>query len=92
MGAWREVGLGLALVGGGLLISLWRPLPFVFAAAVILVITAVFVWRGRGPGHGGAQPGAHAVRRAHPRRVATAAAPAAGAAGRWPPTRCGRRR
>jgi Na+/melibiose symporter-like transporter len=49
VGAWREVGLGLALVGGGLLISLWRPLPFVFAAAVILVITAVFVWRVRGP-------------------------------------------
>jgi MFS family permease len=45
MGIWREVGLGLALVGGGVLLELWRPLPFLIAAAVFPGVTALFVIR-----------------------------------------------
>jgi MFS family permease len=32
---WRGVGLGAALLTGGLLLGLWRPLPFVIAAATV---------------------------------------------------------
>jgi len=42
MGLLRELGLGLALIGGGVLIALWRPLPFVLAAAAVVVVTAAF--------------------------------------------------
>jgi MFS family permease len=42
-GAFRAVGLALALVGGASLLGLWRPLPFLLAAAVLLGVTAVFV-------------------------------------------------
>ncbi len=48
-GVWREVGLGGALVGGGLLLALWRPLPFLLAAAVLLVVTAIAVTKLREP-------------------------------------------
>lgn len=52
-GTMREVGLGIALVGGGLLLSVWRPLPFVISAAVLVLITAFFVLRIREePAHG----------------------------------------
>jgi MFS family permease len=55
VGLWREAGLGLALVAGGLLLSLWRPLPFVMAAIVLLGLTALFTLRvrARATGHGG---------------------------------------
>lgn len=42
LGTWREVGLGVAFVAGPALLALWRPAPFVLAAAVILLITPVF--------------------------------------------------
>lgn len=42
---FRGVGLGLALVAGGLLLSLWRPLPFILAAVALLAVTAVLVIR-----------------------------------------------
>lgn len=42
LGTWREIGLGLALVAGPVLLALWRPAPFVLAATVILVITPLF--------------------------------------------------
>jgi len=42
MGLWRELGLGLALIGGGVLIAVWRPLPFVLAAVAVVVVTAAF--------------------------------------------------
>jgi Na+/melibiose symporter-like transporter len=48
-GTLREIGLGGALVGGGLLLGVWQPLPFVVAAAVLLVVTAVFIHRVREP-------------------------------------------
>jgi len=48
----REVGLGLALVGGGLLFATWEALPFLVAAVVWLVVTAVFVVRVRDPAQG----------------------------------------
>ena len=41
----REVGLGAALVGGGVLLGLWRPLPFLLAALVLALVTVWFVSR-----------------------------------------------
>ena len=48
LGLYRAVGLGGALVAGGLLLSIWRPLPFIVAAVVLLVATAVFAYKVRG--------------------------------------------
>lgn len=45
--ALREVGLGGALVFGGLLLSVWTGLPFYLAAGVLVAITLAFVWRVR---------------------------------------------
>jgi len=42
LSAWREVGLGVALVGGGVLLDLWRPLPFLLAGAVLIAVTLAF--------------------------------------------------
>jgi MFS family permease len=38
-GAWRSVGLGVAFVAGPALLSLWRPAPFLLAAAVVAGVT-----------------------------------------------------
>jgi Na+/melibiose symporter-like transporter len=48
----REVGLGLALVGGGVLFATGQALPFVVAAAVVAAIMGVFVLRVRDPALG----------------------------------------
>jgi MFS family permease len=40
-GMLHATGLAYGLVAGGLLFSLWRPLPFLIAAALILVATAI---------------------------------------------------
>ena len=48
----REVGLGLALVGGGLLFATGRALPFLVAAAIAAVVMAVFVATVRDPALG----------------------------------------
>src|SRR5690606_23124332 len=40
---FREVGLGAALAGAPLLLGISRSLPFVLAAALLLVVTAVLV-------------------------------------------------
>jgi MFS family permease len=40
-GVFRALGLAYGLVAGGLLYSIWEPLPFVVAAALILVTTAI---------------------------------------------------
>lgn len=41
----REAGLGLALVSGGFLLALWRPAPFLLAAAIVGASTVGFaVW------------------------------------------------
>ena len=40
-GALHSAGLAFGLVAGGLLFSLWEPLPFVTAAGLVLVTTAV---------------------------------------------------
>lgn len=42
---FREVGLGAALAGAPLMLGLWRPLPFLVAAAVLATVTVVFVVR-----------------------------------------------
>lgn len=39
-GVLHAIGLGYGLVAGGLLLSIWQPLPFVIAALLILVATA----------------------------------------------------
>lgn len=39
---WREAGLGLALVGGGVLLGIWQPLPFLIAAVVLSAVTVAF--------------------------------------------------
>jgi MFS family permease len=52
-GVMRGLGLGVALVGGGLLLSVWTPLPFVLAG-VALVLATVVLFRGvRGRGLAG---------------------------------------
>lgn len=38
---WRVLGSGIALISGGFLLSVWRPLPFLLAAGVLLLVTAV---------------------------------------------------
>jgi MFS family permease len=40
---WRGVGTGLALVGGGLLFSVGKPVPFVAAAVMVGLAMAAFV-------------------------------------------------
>ncbi len=40
-GFFRALGLGYGLVAAGLLFSAWKPLPFVFAALLVLTTTAV---------------------------------------------------
>jgi MFS family permease len=42
-GVFNGAGLGCALVGGGLLLDVWRPLPYLLAAAVLLLATAIVV-------------------------------------------------
>ena len=43
----RELGLGVALVGGGFLLGLWKGLPFAVAAGVLLAVTGAFAYRVR---------------------------------------------
>ncbi|MEO5509286.1 MAG: MFS transporter [Longimicrobiales bacterium] len=43
-GILRALGLAYGLVGGGLLFSIWRPLPFLLAALMLLVTTGVTWW------------------------------------------------
>lgn len=40
----RGIGTGLALLSGGLLLSVGRPLPFAFAAALMLAALGAFLW------------------------------------------------
>jgi MFS family permease len=41
---WRGIGTGLALVGGGLLLSIGQAVPFLAAAAVCVASTALLTW------------------------------------------------
>ncbi|MFT3764812.1 MAG: MFS transporter [Minicystis sp.] len=43
LGIFNQAGLGFALVGGGLLLEVWRPLPYVVAAATMLLGTLILV-------------------------------------------------
>lgn len=40
---WRAAGLGLALAGGGFMLELWRTLPFLISAAVLVAVTVVLL-------------------------------------------------
>ena len=42
-GVMRGLGLGGALVGGGVLLSVWAPLPFLVGAAAVVLTTAALV-------------------------------------------------
>nr|HEX4313662.1 MFS transporter [Kofleriaceae bacterium] len=42
-GVFNGAGLGVALVGGGFLLALWRPAPYLLAASVLLLATFVVV-------------------------------------------------
>ena len=49
-GVFTGIGLGFALVGGGVLQELWRPLPYLIAGATILLVTgAIFAGLGKNP-------------------------------------------
>jgi MFS family permease len=41
---WRGLGTGLALVGGGLLLSIGQATPFVVAAVIVAVSIGLFIW------------------------------------------------
>ena len=56
-GVFSDAGLGCALVGGGLLLALWRPLPYLIAAAMLLIGTAVVVLGLGGSARARATPG-----------------------------------
>lgn len=43
VGIFRALGMGGGLVGGALLLQLWRPLPFWGAAAILILTTAISV-------------------------------------------------
>jgi MFS family permease len=45
----RGLGLGAALVGGGVLLALWTPLPFLIGAVAVVAVTTVFVLAVRRP-------------------------------------------
>lgn len=58
--AFRGVAIGGALVAGGFLLALWRPLPFLAAAAVVaascgFLVAAVREPAAKGAAHGGVQ-------------------------------------
>lgn len=42
-GVFNGAGLGCALVGGGLLLDLWRPLPYLLGSTTLLLVTAIVV-------------------------------------------------
>ena len=48
-GVMRGLGLGVALIAGGLLLSVWTPLPFVLAAGAAVLATVVLVREVREP-------------------------------------------
>ena len=56
-GVFSNAGFGSALVGGGLLLALWRPLPYLIAAAMLLIGTAVVVLGLGGSARAHATPG-----------------------------------
>jgi maltose/moltooligosaccharide transporter len=59
MGATHIGGVGFGLVAGGLLYSIWAPLPFLVAAALVLVLTAVTLLAARRLGETGRRVAGH---------------------------------
>jgi MFS family permease len=57
LGAMHLAGVAFGLVGGGLLFSIWEPLPFVAGAGLLLVTTAVTLLAARAAGHAGGSNG-----------------------------------
>jgi hypothetical protein len=85
-GVMRGLGLGVALVAGGLLLTVWTPLPFLLAAG------AAVLRHGRARGSESATGSARLVpgrRPARPRRVSGWCASAPTSAPSWPRTPSG---
>jgi maltose/moltooligosaccharide transporter len=57
MGATHVGGVGFGLVAGGLLYSIWEPLPFLVAAVLVLVLTGVTLLAARRLGETGVDSG-----------------------------------
>jgi MFS family permease len=57
MGATHVGGVGFGLVAGGLLYSIWEPLPFLVAAGLVLVLTGVTLLAARRLGQTGVDGG-----------------------------------
>jgi MFS family permease len=53
MGATHIAGVGFGLVAGGLLYSIWEPLPFVVGAVLVITLTAVTLAAAWGLGEAG---------------------------------------
>jgi Na+/melibiose symporter-like transporter len=45
--AAREIGLGIALVSGGFLLSIGTAVPFLASAGILIIVTGAFAWRVR---------------------------------------------
>lgn len=57
-GGLHAAGLGYGLVGGGLLFALWPALPFLMAAVLLIVTTALTIAATPGPARAGTATGA----------------------------------
>lgn len=61
---WRGAGTGIALVGGGVLLSIGRPVPFLFAATILLLVVGAFAaLLVRGELFGAPSTSVHGIRR-----------------------------
>ncbi len=78
-GGLRSGGLLLGLVGGGLLLSLWQPLPFLVGALAVAAATAALVYGIRGKGGQESPSGGDAGGRRRTRSRGGGTGPAAGA-------------
>jgi MFS family permease len=66
-GVARGLGLGAALVGGGLLLTVWAPLPFILAAGAIVLTTVALVTAVREPVRQRPESAVETVRRESPK-------------------------
>lgn len=55
-GAIQSIGIGYGLVASGLMYELWRPLPFLFGAALIIATTALTIWAAPASDHDPSAP------------------------------------
>jgi len=46
-GGFRSLGLFLAFVGGGFLLNVWKPLPFLLIIMILIIVTLIFYYNVR---------------------------------------------